>query len=232
MQYLTLPLKSTKASAGYKNAYYKSQWGYAHYGIDVVSGVVGQRDIYASGVGTVVLCGCDGLNGNESKGCGNVIVIIYKDCVDRKTNKSIDLAVTYMHLASIKVKKGQTVNRTTVIGVEGTTGACSSGVHLHFQADTDTKYYNYCSGVSSSGHALLKHGTTDSTIDPLRVLWIGEGQTLKTYDSKWFNKAEWDKVSAAKVYYSVYAPNGELLETFGKKADADSYIKGMKIREE
>lgn len=42
------------------------------------------------------------------------------------------IASVYAHLSSISVQKGQNVDKTTVLGYEGSTGA-STGTHLHFE---------------------------------------------------------------------------------------------------
>lgn len=181
MQFLQLPFKSTKASAGYKNSYYLSQWKCNHYGIDVVSGN-GDRNIYGMGNGTVVLAGCDGVGGRTTgtgSGCGNVLVIVYKDVDNWSSGKHYDVTVTLMHLEKIYVKVGQTVTKDDIIAKEGNTGAMTSGTHLHIQVDTDTKYYQYCTGLSSKGHALLKKGTSDSTVNPIHVLHIGPGRASR-----------------------------------------------------
>lgn len=71
-------------------------------------------------------------------GSGNGITI---KCADGKT-------VSYGHLQSIKVKKGEHVNARTVIGTVGSTG-CSTGPHLHFSI-TDSK------GKSMNPFSVLK----------------------------------------------------------------------------
>ena len=48
------------------------------------------------------------------------------------------------------------------------------GAHLHLQIDTDTKYPQYCMGMGSSGHRILKHGLVDSTVNPMDILYLGK----------------------------------------------------------
>ncbi len=58
------------------------------------------------------------------------------------------LVSVYGHLASIAVQPGQNVNKTTVLGYEGSTGA-STGTHLHFEVRLNGQYVdprNYVSG--------------------------------------------------------------------------------------
>lgn len=160
-QKLILPINKARITAGYKNGNYRSQFGYTHYGVDmtVQRGYV-DRTVYASGNGKVTHCGW------HPSG-GNVIVIVYEDCV-LADGKRTGLAVRYFHLESIKVSVGQVVNKDTVIGLYGNTGA-SSGAHLHVEVDTDTKYPNY-SPQTSRSNSVLKAGT-DSTINPTKAFY-------------------------------------------------------------
>lgn len=64
--------------------------------------------------------------GNEPNGRGNFLKIKY----DRPDGKAYQ--VTYMHLDSIDVKKGDIVNAGAVIGKSGNTGI-SKGPHLHME---------------------------------------------------------------------------------------------------
>ena len=52
------------------------------------------------------------------------------------------------------------------------------GAHLHLQIDTDTKYPQYCMGMGSSGHRILKHGAVDSTVNPMDILYLGKNQSI------------------------------------------------------
>ena len=82
------------------------------------------------------------------------------------------------HLDSIAVKVGQTVKQGDILGVYGNTGANTSGPHLHVEFDTDVKYPQYAVGIKSSGH-VIKKGTIDSTVDPAKVWYLGQGQTIR-----------------------------------------------------
>lgn len=64
---------------------------------------------------------------NQANGAGNYLRIKY----DRPDGKSYQ--VTYMHLNSIDVKKGDIVNAGAVIGKSGNTGGNNTGPHLHFE---------------------------------------------------------------------------------------------------
>lgn len=101
----------------------------------------------------------------------------------------MDVVVTYMHLKSTpKVKKGDKVSSSTLLGYYGNTGANTTGPHLHIQFDTDTDYPLYCCGLSKKGHSLLKKGTVDSTVNPIELFHIGEGQDISVPSSAWYDK--------------------------------------------
>lgn len=233
MQRLILPINDFKPNAGYKNAKYRKEWGYAHYGVDCASQTA-QKPLYALGDGTVKLSGLDGLNGKTTgagSGCGYCLVIVYKECENNKTGRATDLVVTYMHMEAMpKVKAGQTVKQGDLLGYYGNTGAATTGPHLHIQMDTDTKYYAYCSGLSAAGHNLLKKGTVDSTVNPVDYLWIGAGQTIKTALSEWYDKAEFDRIpKAGKTTEWAVGTGTKLVAVYKTKAEADAFLKELKV---
>ncbi len=160
-QKLILPINKARITAGYKNANYRKQFGYAHYGVDMTDQSRKDKTVYASGVGQVTHCGYHPTG-------GNVVVIVYKDCV-LTDGKVRDLAIRYYHLESIKVKAKDKVTKDTVIGMYGNTGA-SSGDHLHIEVDTDVNYPNYTPQTSKS-NSVLKAGV-DSTINPTMALYV------------------------------------------------------------
>ncbi len=113
-----------------------SEWGYRncpihgreiHSGIDI--GIPLNTPVYAAATGIV-----SGITVKSSCG-GNIVTINH-------TIKGVQYRTTYMHLASIKVKMGQKVTTSTVIGKSGGGGytlkrnggwdRCSTGAHLHF----------------------------------------------------------------------------------------------------
>lgn len=202
MQYLILPINDFKPTASYKNAKYQAEWGYTHYGVDCVSASK-KTALYGLGNGEVIIAGLDGLNGKTTgtgSGCGYVLVVVYKDVYNHKTKKLIDVTVTYMHLDAMpKVKAGDKVTTETLLGYYGNTGANTTGAHLHIQVDTDTKYPLYCCGLSSKGHNILKKGTNDSTINPVDVFHLGEGQSVKVGISQWYNAREFKDIPKAPI---------------------------------
>lgn len=99
-----------KVTAEYKR---KGNWAAGwHTGIDLV----GNEKIYSSCSGIVSIVGID-------KYYGNYIVI--------KNNKDGKFH-WFCHLSKINVKKGDKVERSTLIGIMGNTGN-STGKHLHFE---------------------------------------------------------------------------------------------------
>ena len=98
-----------------------------HKGIDLVAS---NRNIY---------CTCDGVVktvGFDKSGWGQYIR------VQENTTKNIHI---FCHLVtdSQKVKVGQKVNRSTILGTMGTTGN-STGVHLHFQIEKSNSNRTVC----------------------------------------------------------------------------------------
>lgn len=105
----------------YKNGYTKtSDFGWRrstnsyHQGVDLVG--KGNKHIYPVNNGTVVWVK------SLSNGYGKHLLI----------NHGNGVWSLYAHLSSIYVKAGQTVNKNTILGVEGSTGN-STGSHLHLE---------------------------------------------------------------------------------------------------
>lgn len=163
-QKLILPINKCRITAGYKNANYTREFGYTHYGVDMTDKDRKDYTVYASGKGTVYQVG-------YHQSGGNVVVIIYRDC-KLPSGSTTDIVLRYFHLKSIKVVKGQKVNKDTVIGLYGNTGA-SSGAHLHLECDLDVNYPIYTPQVSSKhNNSVLRKGTASSVVNPVDVLWV------------------------------------------------------------
>lgn len=88
--------------------------GSRHKGVDLVG--QGSKHIYPINSGTVVH------GGNDPNGYGNYLIVKHDD-----TYWSL-----YAHMSSMYVKIGQSVDKTTILGVEGSTGH-STGSHLHLE---------------------------------------------------------------------------------------------------
>lgn len=110
------------ATYGQKGDY----WVGGHQGIDIVAP---NKTIYATCDGTVRVV-------NYDKGGWGRYVTIGDDN---------GLVHIFCHLEnnSVRVKSGDKVNRTTVIGIMGTTGN-STGVHLHYQINRNGVSINPC----------------------------------------------------------------------------------------
>ena len=193
MQRLVLPINNFKPTAGYKSKKYRSKFGFWHYGVDCVGG----DTVYALGNGTVKLVGNDGKNGKttgKTSGCGFVAIVVYRECANNKTEKPADRTVTYMHLREMpKVKAGQTVTKDTVIGYMGSTGAYTTGKHLHIQMDTDTRFWQYCAGLKRRSYGVFKFakgGNVDSTVNPTDYLWVDKNQRVTAGKSEWYDRKE------------------------------------------
>ena len=100
---------SITATFGQKGSY----WTNGHKGVDITCT---NRDVYATCDGVVRVIAYD------SGGWGQYVTI-------GESNGNIHI---FCHLVngSVKVKRGERVNRTTKIGIMGSTGN-STGVHLH-----------------------------------------------------------------------------------------------------
>lgn len=93
--------------------------GASHDGLDLVG--IDSKEIHSTVNGVVEFAGWENSN-NHSQGFGQYVKII-----DNKTGYGF----YYGHLSTIKVKAGQSVKITDVIGIEGNTGN-STGSHCHY----------------------------------------------------------------------------------------------------
>lgn len=114
-----------------------------HTGMDLVG--VTSKDVYSVCDGTVIFAST---NGNYGK------------CVkirDSKTGK----VFLFAHLASISVKKGQSVTRATKLGVMGATGR-AIGAHLHIELRTRADKYGFVENIANYMGIPNKVGTYNS----------------------------------------------------------------------
>ena len=81
-----------------------------------------------------------------------------------------------------------------MIAQYGNTGANTSGPHLHIELDTDTKYPTLAPGVSVTASNRIINtqaeyakagGLSDSTINPAKVWFAGEGQSIANTSGGW-----------------------------------------------
>lgn len=101
-----------------------------HCGIDLVG--VKSAPIYASAKGVIVFVG-------KKNGYGNIIEI-------QHNNK---IQTVYAHLSTIKVNKGQLVERGCIIGCQGNTGHTTKE-HLHFEVRVNNKHVNPIDFIAQS----------------------------------------------------------------------------------
>lgn len=87
--------------------------GRTHKGVDLVG--QGSKLIYPVNNGTATV-------GYDSGGYGNYVIV----------NHGNGYWSLYGHMSKVHVKSGQTVNKNTILGVEGSTGS-STGSHLHLE---------------------------------------------------------------------------------------------------
>ena len=160
-QRLILGINSTRITAAYKNANYRKQFGYSHYGVDMTDKARKVKTVYASGVGEVVAAGWDDI-------AGNCCVIIYRNCQLPYNGGNRDIVIRYFHFDKLFVKKGDRVTKDTKIGNYGNTGN-SAGAHLHIECDVDILYPCHTPSISRS-RQIMKRGT-DTTLNPTKVLW-------------------------------------------------------------
>jgi murein DD-endopeptidase MepM/ murein hydrolase activator NlpD len=87
-----------------------------HHGLDI--GMLRSLDVRAAAPGQVVSVGYAA----GFEGYGNIVLV----------QVTPDVVALYAHLASYRVRPGQTVARGELLGIAGCTGYCT-GVHLHFE---------------------------------------------------------------------------------------------------
>lgn len=171
----------------------KSLWktlGY-HTGLDFI----GSDKIY---------CTCDGIVDNVtfSKAYGNYIVV-------KELNS--DRYHYFCHLSNVKVKKGDKVNRSTVLGIMGATGNVT-GKHLHYE---------------------IRKGKTlsDKTlINPAEYCGIPNKKGI--YDSNDFQLHKDEikyKVHIQNIGWQEQKENGELAGTEGESLRIEAIIIGSTI---
>ncbi len=102
-------------------SYMGARWGRMHKGIDMIGG----SSILAADEGVIEYAGY------KSGGLGNAVIIDHNN----------GFKTVYGHMKSVKVKKGQIVEKGDVIGIMGSTGH-STGTHLHFEVYLNGKLKN------------------------------------------------------------------------------------------
>lgn len=121
-----------------------------HDGLDLVG--VDSKEIHATVAGVIHYAGWEN-NANHSQGFGQYVCI-----------KGVDGRFYYYgHMSQLKVRTGQTVKVTDVIGIEGSTGY-STGSHCHYEIRgafyKGAKVYDVCavSGIPNVGGGVYDDG--------------------------------------------------------------------------
>lgn len=185
-QKLILPINNCKLGVGHDSAAYP---GYVakysnvqnahHWGWDLK----GQKTVYASGNGTVIDAGWDA-------DFGYIAIIQYND-VDARDVYGMDtnyyrLIFRYFHMSDVKVTKGQTVTKDTVVGYIGQTGnrEYTKVDHVQIEIDQDYKYPAYSPSKPNNGVAgKIKPGNADTLVIP----WGVFNCKISSPDSQSFN---------------------------------------------
>ena len=122
MGYITnLPANGTFNVTAYFGQQNKKYWANGHKGIDITAA---DRNLYAICDGKVTAVGYD------ADGWGHYVSVMPNGF------ERIRFILCHMVKGSIKVKKGDKVSRTHVLGTMGSTGN-SSGVHVHVECRID-----------------------------------------------------------------------------------------------
>ena len=162
-----LPLNNARITAGYKNALYRQEMGFAHFGTDMAD--VNRKDVsvYAPFKMKIVAVGYDKLMGGS-------IVAVSVNPIDvhyGAKKGARRLVVRMAHLAKTFVKAGDIVApEDKKIADYGSTGKYGNSPHLHIELDTDVKYPEYSPTLSKSS-TIWKAGR-DSTINPMDVFKV------------------------------------------------------------
>ena len=188
-QKLILPINEARITAGYKNANYKRDFGYTHYGVDLTDKNKKTLTVWGSGDGKVVEAGW-------SNSGGNVVIVVYNDCL--LTDGTVkDLTIRYYHLDKITCKKGDRINKDSRLGLYGNTGA-SSGAHLHIEIDVDVSFPCHTPQIAKNS-GVLKAGT-DSTINPTTCLYV----KTSSPDNQSITNSGYDTVTSSDLNYQKY----------------------------
>ena len=124
-----------------------------HDGLDLVG--IDSKEVHATVSGTVHFAGWENAN-NHAQGFGQYVCIRGTD----------GLFYYYGHLSELRVRTGQAVACTDVIGIEGSTGH-STGPHCHYEIRgafyKGARVYDVC---SKSGIPNVEGGTYDDGYRP------------------------------------------------------------------
>lgn len=174
-QYLFYPMMDAYISAGYLSDAYQRGYGYPHYGMDFDERGGKGFDVIAGGSGVVL-----GTEKNANS-IGGVVVIQYNDVYNPTTKKVQDLIARYLHLAEIKVQKGERVTAYQPIG--HVSGSHQWWNHVHLELDTDTAYpFNTPQVSEGASRLLVRYPATAATLlNPAAILVVGKRQKAQVH---------------------------------------------------
>lgn len=182
-------INKAKLNASYKNAPYRTRFGFIHEGIDLVA-TNGRTEIYGNGNGKVLKSGYDSI-------FGNFAAILYKDCYNRKTKEIADLVLREWHMAKVYVVANQTITKDTMVGLYGSTGSHSTGPHLHMEVSTDTTNYMWTPTLSgNSSHFIGKNPNA-------------QGVPTKASDKYMSNPLEWLNIKIDEDDLQTWTTNND-----------------------
>lgn len=186
-QKLILPINDCAFSAGYKNAAYKKQQGYTHYGVDLYSNSA-NTSVFSPGNGVVIAAGLDGSSYFDKLGW--CYVIVFPDVI-LPSGSIKGLSCRMFHFNDLLLKAGNEVKQGQLLGHYGNSGGTlvngnRMGKHLHIEFDTDVGYPRHAVGIARSGKVILK-GTLDSTVNPSDVWYRKENQNIKGIYDGWYS---------------------------------------------
>lgn len=161
-QKLILPINNTRITSGFKNETYRKQFGYRHFGQDMTDKDRKDYTVWGCGNGEVLEAAYDDKT-------GWTLIIRYNDCI-LADGTVRDIIQRSWHFDKLLVKKGQKISKDTRVGYYGDTGAYAEGKHLHIEFDSDVKYPAY--SPSFAGNTTIIKAGTDTTIDPVKVLYV------------------------------------------------------------
>lgn len=159
--------------------------GSAHDGLDLVG--IDSKEIHATATGKIVFAGWENPS-NQKQGFGQYVVIL----ADGKYYH-------FGHLSEIKVKYGQQVKITDVIGIEGSTGY-STGSHCHYCIRTSMSPGTFLDVCAISGIPNNKGGTYDDGYRPNQ-----QTATQPAQDPKKEEHTKEELLAELKALYEKYS---------------------------
>lgn len=199
-QQLTQPLAHMMIGFGFLSPRYK-QLGVVttssgaridHYGVDWWQATGTSKDFLSPGDGVVVLAGAN------DRTFGNLIVLRYDDCMSRRGERA-DIVVRCYHLERILCRTGQIIRRGDALGVIGTTGLYSSGVHAHVECSLRVDRPTAVPGINPTQYLQAIKRVESGISDPADWIWTGKGQTAMSAGNYYRDAGHGDNFMPARI---------------------------------